>query len=93
MITINVTKKEVITKGHKHWNIVYNLNCLDNDVEIINKDFFISYHTGDNIPNIGRDMLERMQEEIDKYKKEQQLLNTSQVDALETYLQNNLVVV
>ena len=90
-LTINVTKKSVTLQMPKLYNITLNLTCLDEQQEVLNKDFSVRYRTGDNIDDKASKFLKMMQYEINKYLEEQNIFNHTKMDNLVTYLGGNLV--
>ena len=90
-LTTVVTKKAVVLQMPKLWNITLNMVCIDDTVEVINKDFSVRYRTGQDIEDKALKMQELMQAEIDKYNSEQQIFDHAKMDLLVTYLNNNLV--
>lgn len=89
--THTVTKFSANEKDAKHCHIVFNLICFDDNIEVINKNFFICHGDGDDLSECYGDLLEKMQKEIDKYEHEKETISMAQVDTTVTYLQDNLV--
>ena len=86
---IKVGIKETL-KGQ--WAVTLNLKLMDGVTELFSQDFSEDYKTGDNVANIGNKFKDKMQEAIDKYKKEQAILNNAQLDTAITALQNSLTI-
>jgi hypothetical protein len=89
-LTVEVTKAYVNKQGEQVWYIVLNLRCLDGATEVINKNFSTRYEAGDDVQEVVKEILVRMQNEIDDCKTERQLFNKAQLDTAVTWLQNNL---
>ena len=62
-----VTKKSVSLVMPKMWNIVLNLTCTDESVEVINQDFTIVYKAGNDPETVIMGIEEEMQNTIDAY--------------------------
>ena len=85
-----VTKKSVSLVMPKMWNIVLNLTCTDESVEVINQDFTMTYKTGQDPEIVVMGIEEEMQNTIDAYNSSQVILNHAKLDLGITYLNNNL---
>ena len=90
-LTIEVTKVSVADKGNKIYLIFFNLRCQDNGTEVINKNFDMNYQRGDDVEQSVRDVLIKMQKEIDEYKAEDQIFTAAKLDTAVTWVQSNLV--
>jgi len=60
-------------------------------VDVINKNFTFYYQSDDDIEVKIKGVLQEMQDEIDKYKKEEQIFNSAKFISAATWIQNNLV--
>lgn len=80
-LTINLTKVEVTEPMEGMFNIVINMTCLDGIEEVINQDFTVRKKNEISLDIVKERVRIEMQEVIDRYKREQQLLNRPQLDA------------
>ena len=87
---IEITKVSVSEQMDKLWNITLNLKCLDNTVEVINQNFSVRYRPGQDAEAKVKSLLAEMQETIDDYKAEQQILNHVKLDTAVIWLQSKL---
>jgi len=91
-LQIEVTKVSVSEQMDKLWNITLNLTCTEDSVEVINCDFSVRYRPGQDAEAKTKGLLAEMQEAINEYKGEQQIINSAQLDTAVTWLQDNLEV-
>lgn len=91
-LTITETKKRVTRVMPGQWNITRNLVFKEDGVEVLTKDFTLSYKTGDDITLLAVKFLKVEQEAIDIYEGEQAILKNPKMDQMTTYLNANLVV-
>lgn len=81
LTSVVVTKKSVSTVMDGQWLITWTLEGFDGAVPTLGPlDFSEDYKTGDNISRIEVGFIELIQDTIDRYKKEQLILNHSQMD-------------
>ena len=90
--TIELTKVRVIEPMPKMYAITVNLKCLDGETELLNRDFTINHKIGNSVDYSVDKFRTMMQEEIDKYKREQQILNAQILDSAIMELKGNLVI-
>ena len=90
--TIELTKIRVIEPMPKMYAITVNLKCLDGETELLNKDFTINHKIPNSVDYSVDKFRIMMQEEIDKYKREQQILNAQILDSAIVELKGNLVI-
>ena len=88
--TIIVTKESVVRHMHKLFSVSCRLVCEESATEVINEVFSINYIEGQDIDTLRTEMLENMQDAIDKWNEEQAILDHAKMDNLVTYLQSNL---
>ena len=93
LVSITVTKQSVNQNMDGQWSIMWELKGFDESlVELFVVFFNEDYKKGDDISRIEAGFKDQMQDYIDKYKKEQQLLNASQHDTAVTNVQTALEV-
>ena len=93
LTTVEVNKKSVIKNMDGQWSIMWELKGFDESlVELFAAFFSEDYKKGDNISRVETGFKNQMQNYINKYKKEQQLLNASQHDTAVTNVQTALEV-
>jgi hypothetical protein len=81
LTSIIVSKKTVSKIMGGQWSITWELKGLDeNSIELFTSSFSEDYKQDDNISRVTAGFAEQMQSYIDKYKKEQQLLNATAHD-------------
>lgn len=85
-----ITKKSVTLTQPKLYSIVFNLTLSDGGVEVLNQDFSVEYHTGDNVASKTAKVIEDMQGAVDKYKAEQVILNAAAMDTAVTTISNGV---
>jgi hypothetical protein len=68
------------------FNITLNLLYKDSDTVLIDKDFSQKYSKGDAFSLVYREFLEKMKDEIQAYKLEQAILNSTGLAAIVTNL-------
>lgn len=81
LTSVVVTKKSVseVMKGQS--SITWTLEGFDEAVSILGPlDFNEDYKIGDNVSRIEAGFIEKMQETINKYKREQLILHHAQMD-------------
>jgi hypothetical protein len=88
--TIIVTKETVQRRQHKLFRVSCKLVCEESATEVINEEFSVDYIEGQDIDDLRTQMLEDMQEAIDKWNEEQLIMDHQKMDNLVTYLQSNL---
>ena len=91
-LTATVIKKSVTKNADELWNISMNMILTDESIEIINKDYFIRYISGDDIVEKTNQLKTQMQADIDKHKAEQAIFVNAQLDTAVTTVQAGLVV-
>ena len=90
--TIELTKVRVVEPMPKMYAITVNLKCLDGETELLNRDFTINHKIGNSVDYSVDKFRTMMQEEIDKYKREQQILNAQILDSAIMELKGKLVI-
>jgi len=90
-LTATVTKKSVSYAQPKLHNITFNLILKEDTVEVLNKDVSCNFHSGDTASTKVALMIDLMQIEIDKYKAEQVIFNSTALNNAVTSIQNGLV--
>jgi len=91
-LAMTVSKKSVTKVMDKLWNITMNLTLTDDGKEVLNNDYSVRYRPGDDISAKEKTLADMMQEDIAKYKSEQQVYHASALDDAVTNVQEALVV-
>ena len=91
-LTATVTKKQVRKVINNLFGISMNMVLTDGEVEVINKDYTIRYRKGDVISEKINQLVNSMQDDIDKYKEESVLYNNAQLDTAVSSVQAALEV-
>ena len=86
-----VTKVSVTEPQAGMYNVMLKLVCVDGVAEVINQDFQEPKKDHIAVSVIQERFRARMQEVIDRYKREQQLLGSVQLDNAVTALQASLI--
>jgi len=92
MLTAIVSKKSVSYGQPKLHNITFNLVLKEDTVEVLNRDIQIQFLAGDSISSKVALVTGLMQDEIDKYKSEKVIFDSSQLNTAVTNIQNGLVL-
>jgi hypothetical protein len=90
-MTAIVTKKSVRYVQEKMHNITFNLVVSDGGVEVINKDFSCQYQPGETPAQKVAILTKEMQVEIDRYKAEQVIFNSTALNTAVTNIQGGLL--
>lgn len=83
-LTVEVTKQSVTRSPPGQWAIGWNLVIKDDAVEVFSQDFTQDYKKGDDVSRVETGFIEQMQGAINKYKKEQLILNDAAMDTAVT---------
>ena len=86
-----VTKVSVTEPQAGMYNVTLKLVCMDGADEVINQNFSEPKKDEIEVPIIQEQFRVRMQETIKRYKREQQLLKSVQLDNAVTTLQASLI--
>ena len=89
-LSITVTKVSVSEPMDGMVNVTLNLTCEDGSDEIINRDFSEKKKEHMTVAQVRDRFLVDMQEEIDRYKREQELFTHTALDNAVTYLEATL---
>ena len=92
LTSVTITKQSVNQSMKGQYSVIWELKGFDEATELFSATFSEDYKTGDNISRVEAGFEDQMQGYINKYKKEQQLLNASQHDAAVTNVQIALEV-
>ena len=93
LTTTTVTKLQVSQTMNGQYSVVWGLNGFDeSEIELFSGIFSEDYKTGDSPTRVVAGFTEQMQNHIDKYKNEQNILNHVQMDTAVTNVQTALVV-
>ena len=90
MLTTLVTKKTVKFVQPKLHNITFNLVIKEDDVEVLNKDMSCNFASGDSVDAKIGIMAETIQAEVDRYKAEKAILDSTELNTAVTSI-NNLI--
>ena len=90
--TIELNKVRVVEPIPKMFAITLKLKCMDGETELINRDFTINHKIGNSIDYSIDKFKDQMQDEIEKYKREQQILNAQILDTAIETLKGKLVI-
>ena len=71
-------------------NLIVNLTCEDDEVEVINKNFSKRFRTGQDPEIRIKELLIEMQNEINNYFDEKTIMASQKLNDAIDYLQNNL---
>lgn len=91
-LTAVVAKKSVSYVQPKLHNITFNLILKEDTTEVLSKDFSVQYRAGEAPSQKVAQMVNEMQEEIDKYKSQKTIFNAAALDTAVTNIQNGLTV-
>ncbi len=91
-LTVTVTKKSVSLIMSKMWHITLNMVLKENAIEVLNKDYSIRFRTGGSISLKVAGFIKLMQDDIDKYKSEQQIFTAASLDTAIINIQAGLEV-
>lgn len=81
LTSVTVTKKSVSKVLDGQWSITWTLEGFDGAESILGPlDFSEDYKTGDDVSRVEVGFIERMQDAIDDFKKENLILNATQMD-------------
>lgn len=92
VLVATVTKKSASKEATGIYSVSMNLVLTDDAVEVINKDFTQTHNSANNISVARDEILARMQSDINKYKEDQVVYNSTAFTDAVTYVNNNLVV-
>ena len=92
MITATVTKKSVTYSNAVDFNIIFNLILKEETTEVLNKDVSIHFDKTDTVPKKVAEVTGKMQEEINRYKSELAVFNSTALNNAVTSIQNALTV-
>jgi hypothetical protein len=90
-LTFNVTEVSVKEVNSRLFHVVFNLICFNDTEQVINKNYFMVFNTKNDLDSTRADVLKRMQNDINKYNEELDILERSEVGTTAIWLQNNLV--
>ena len=91
MVTINITKVSVIESIPKVYVITLNLKVSEGEKVLIEQSFTENHKLGNNTNYTINKFRKKMQEVIDKYKSEQNILNSAQLDSAIIVLEGGLI--
>lgn len=91
-LTVTVTKKSVSYVMDKMWHVTLNMSLKDDLVEVLNRDYSVRYRTGDSVTEKVTKFIDLMQDDINKYKLEQQIYTAAALDTAVTSVQNGLLI-
>jgi long-subunit fatty acid transport protein len=91
-LTATVTKKSAIKTPDNRYDISFNLILTDDAVEVINADYSCRYKTGDNVSSKLAIIITDMQNDINKYKAQKTVFNSTVLNNAVTTIQNGLTV-
>lgn len=86
-----VTKVSITEPQAGMYSVTLNLLCLDGADEVINQNFTEPKKDHISVATVQERLRVKMQEVIDRYKREQQLFNSSQLDNAVSALQASLI--
>lgn len=86
-LTATVTKKSVTEVQSKLWNVTINMTLKDGTTEVVNKDYALHYRPGDSIAAKKNAWITMMQADIDKYKSEKTIKNSTALNNVVTNVQ------
>lgn len=93
-LEVQVSKQSVVQKQQDLYIITLRLQYVEtggeDDVVVFSQDFQQKYRTGDSIADLAQAYQADMQAAINQYNQEQTYYNHVQMDALVTWLNNNL---
>lgn len=92
LTSVIVTKQSVNQSMIGQFSVIWELKGFDGATELFSQTFNEDYKKGDNITRVKAGFISQMQFYIDKYKKEQQLLNASAHDTAVSTVQAALEV-
>ena len=84
LTSVTVTKQSVSQSMKGQYSVVWELKGFDGATELFSASFNEDYKTGDNISRVQIGFRDQMQDYIDKYKKEQQILTAAAHDTAVT---------
>ena len=87
-----ITKKSVKETQPNLYSISLNMICKEGTAEIINQDLSVSYWKGQSAVDAINGIKNEMQKVVDKYKREQAILVSTQLDTAVTDIQNSLIL-
>ncbi len=87
-----VTKKSVTCSQDKLYNITLTLTLTDTAGEGFVRDYSQDYRTGENVATKKALFLDKMQNDIDRYKASQALSDNAALATAITEIQSNLVL-
>ena len=90
MVTINITKVSVTEPQAKMYAITLNLKVTEGAEVLIDRNFTENHKIGNSIEYTINRFNKKMQVAIDKYKREQGILNSSQLDSAIIVLEGGL---
>ena len=91
-LTATVSKKSVIKTVDNRYDISFNLKLEDDAVEVVNSDYSCRYRVGDNITAKLVIIGTAMQNDIDNYKAQKTVFNSTTLNNAVTSIQNGLTV-
>ncbi len=91
-LTATVTKTAVRQAFNKLWSITMQLELKEDAVTVLTESFSENHKQDHAIAATGARFLARMQETIDRYKKEQVVFNHADLDTVVTGVQSGLKV-
>ena len=87
-----VTKESVEEKFPKCFIVTLRLICTDGPDEVINKPYTKTYEKGQSILAVKNNFVKRMQYDIDKYNREQQIYNAAALDNVVASIESELEI-
>ena len=93
LTTITVTNVQVNQSMKGQYSVIWELKGFDeSEIELFSGTFSEDYKTGDSPTRVVAGFTQQMQDYIDKYKNEQNILNHAQMDTSVTNVQAALIV-
>ena len=80
LTSVTITKQSVSQSMKGQYSVTWELKGFDGATELFSASFNEDYKKGDDISRVEAGFIDQMQTYIDKYKKEQQLLNAAAHD-------------
>jgi hypothetical protein len=80
LTSVVVSKTSVVESQPGQWSVTWTLKGFDEAEELFSEDFHEDYKTNDLVSRVEEGFRERMQNYIDKYKREALLLGKTQMD-------------
>jgi len=91
-LTATVAKKQVTYTQPSLHNITFNLSLKEDTTEVLSKDFSVQYRNGEIISQKVAQVVNEMQDEIDKYKSAKTIFGATALDTAVTNIQAGFTV-